>query len=88
MVILGILTFYYLCLYQTSYKLVANKYLIVFLCIFNIFNIFLIQTTNAALKYKKEEKILNEGNGKELSWNISRSSPKYSTQVFILGESV
>ena len=87
-VILGILTFYYLCLYQTSYKLVANKYLIVFLCIFNIFNIFLIQTTNAALKYKKEEKILNEGNGKELSWNISRSSPKYSTQVFILGESV
>ncbi|MGA8884120.1 MAG: sulfatase-like hydrolase/transferase [Acinetobacter sp.] len=87
-VILGILTFYYLCSYQTSYKLAVNKYLIAFLCIFNVFNVFLIQTANAALKYKKEEKILNEGNAEEVNWEISKSSPKYSTQVFILGESV
>ena len=55
---------------------------------FNIFNIFLIQAANAALKYKKEEKILNEGNAEKVNWEISKSSPKYSTQVFILGESV
>ena len=54
----------------------------------NIFNIFLIQAANAALKYKKEEKILNEGNAEKVNWEISKSSPKYSTQVFILGESV
>nr|WP_227591510.1 phosphoethanolamine transferase [Acinetobacter sp. Marseille-Q1620] len=73
---------------KAEYHLKFSKKMIVLLMIFNVYNLFLVQTVRAAYLYKKEEQILLEKNDKAVDWKISSVSPKYDTQVFIIGESV
>lgn len=79
----------YFFFYQKQQKMIKfNKYFVAVFLIINISNLFIIQTTKAVIKYKKEEKILYEGNKIVPDWKVETVNVPYDNQVFIVGESV
>lgn len=87
-IVLLILTGFYIFKYQTKAKLNFNHKFWYFLLIFNVFNIFLVQTVKATFLYKKEEQDLLQEFGQKVDWKVKRVDPKYENQIFIIGESV
>lgn len=82
------LTYFYIFKYKTCFKLNFRHKFLYFLLIFNVFNVFLVQTVKATYLYKKEEQELLQEFGQKIDWKVNRVNPKYKNQIFIIGESV
>ncbi|TCM68141.1 glucan phosphoethanolaminetransferase (alkaline phosphatase superfamily) [Acinetobacter calcoaceticus] len=81
-------TVFYFYLYKPAYTVKFKKPFVLFLIVFNLLNLFLIQTVKAVVKYKNEENILYEANDFTPDWGIKEVKYSYDNQVFIIGESV
>lgn len=82
------LIIYFFYFSKLEYQLKLHKSLIIFVFIFNVFNLFIIQSVKAVVNYKKEEKALYVGNDLQPDWTIEHVEYPYDNQIFIVGESV